>query len=191
MDRRSSLKGLFVLATVGLSSFTCYKWFTINSLPDRATILKKKNLIAELAEMIIPRTDTPGAKDAKVEDFIMDMLEFCTDAKTQNNFLKGLDDLEDYTMNNYGKTFVNCNHQQQVQIMEYFEQHAVYSINFINKVSNKLLGKHFFVKLKELTVEGYCTSEAGATRGLAYDYIPSTYEACVPLTKNQRSWATK
>ncbi|MGY0037942.1 gluconate 2-dehydrogenase subunit 3 family protein [Pedobacter sp. NJ-S-72] len=55
----------------------------------------------------------------------------------------------------------------------------------------KFLGIPFFIILKQLTVEGYCTSQTGATKGLAYDYIPRTFASCIPLTKNQRSWATK
>jgi hypothetical protein len=60
----------------------------------------------------------------------------------------------------------------------------------LNKINKKLFGESFFFKLKELTIEGYCLSQPGATIGLAYDYIPGKYEGCTPLKPNQKSWAT-
>jgi hypothetical protein len=48
----------------------------------------------------------------------------------------------------------------------------------------------FFALLKELTVLGYCTSELGATQGLAYLAVPGEYRGCVGLRPGQKSWAT-
>ncbi len=65
--------------------------------PDKNYLLGKKALLTELAETIIPATDTPGAKEAGAVDFMMPMLNECTDTKTLNRFIKGLQDLEAYT----------------------------------------------------------------------------------------------
>lgn len=161
------------------------------SLPNISLLHKKKALIAEIAEMIIPRTNTPGAKDAKVEDFIIGMIEFCSDTKTQNNFISGLDKLEKYTLDNYGHSFIACNLAEKIEILTYFENNSRYKYHILNKINYKILGRPFILRFKELTVEGYCTSKWGATKGLAYDYIPVTYEACIPLMSNQTAWATR
>jgi hypothetical protein len=191
MDRRTTIKGLIVFVSVGLSSFSFYKWTAFNSAADVSLLDQKKAILAELAEVIIPRTDTPGAKDAKVEDFIIGMVKYCTEFRSQHNFLNGLADLEQYVLKNYRSNFEACTAKEKIAILTYYEGKTVYKSNFLNKVNNKFFGVPFFVKLKQLTVEGYCTSRIGAEQGLAYDYIPGTYEACIPLTKNQRSWATK
>lgn len=191
MNRRTSIRGIAAFVALGGASFTIFKWKSLNAAADVSYIHKKKHIIAELADTIIPRTDTPGAKDASVEDFIIGMIEFCSDNKTQNNFMHGLADLEKYTSDHYKTDFIACTADQKTEILTHFEAKSRYAINILNKINNKVLGKPFFVKLKELTVEGYCTSQAGATRGLAYDYIPQTYQACIPLTTNQKSWATK
>lgn len=191
MDRRTTIKGLIVFVSVGLSSFSFYKWTAFNSVADVSLLDQKKTLLAELAEVIIPKTDTPGAKDAKVEDFIIGMIKYCTDPRAQHNFLNGLADLEQYALKNYSRDFEVCTAKEKIAILTYYEDKTVYKSNFVNKVNNKFFGVPFFVKLKQLTVEGYCTSRIGAEQGLAYDYIPVRYEACIPLTKNQRSWATK
>ncbi|WP_316749093.1 gluconate 2-dehydrogenase subunit 3 family protein [Pedobacter gandavensis] len=191
MNRRTLIKGFVVFSSLGLSSFSLYKWFSLSGKPDHHALHEMQGLIAELAEVIIPGTDTPGAKDAMVDVFIVDMIESCTDIKTQNNFIYGLNELKEYTLNTYHTSFSNCSIAEKTAILKHFEKKSVYHYNILNKIDRKFLGQPFFVKLKELTVEGYCISQVGATKGLDYDYIPHNYQACIPLTKNQRSWATK
>jgi len=191
MNRRTSIKRLLLFGAVGVSSFSVYEWFNFNKSININTFYTYKYLIAELAETIIPRTSTPGAKDAKVEEYIIKILGYCTEPRTQHKFLTGLTDLENYSSNKYGHSFVKCGKGEKASILNHFEEKSKYPVNVLNKINNKFIGKPFFVKLKELTVEGYCMSEPGATQGLAYDFIPSTYQSCIPLQPNQRSWATK
>lgn len=191
ISRRNAIRVIFLLSSAIISFFLVDKWLRIISLPNLSLLRQKKSLIAEIAELIIPRTDTPGAKDAKVEDFIIDMIEFCSDQKTQNNFISGLQELETRSVSEYDKPFISCNPSEKLAVLVYFEKNSLYQVNILNKIRNKLIGKPFIIKFKELTVEGYCTSYQGATKGLAYDYIPVTYEACIPLQPNQHSWATK
>lgn len=189
MNRRTSLKYLFVASLLGAASATVYKLTGLGT--DLTLTQSKKDIIAELAELIIPKTDTPGAKDAKVDLFIIDMILTGSDRKTQYNFINGLDELDNYALNYYQHKFLSCDTAAKLNIMKYFEKSAGYSSVLFTKISNRLFGKSFFTILKELTVEGYCTSQAGAVQGLDYDYIPGAYIACLPLKPNQKSWATK
>ena len=191
ISRRNAIKVIFVLSSAIISFLLLEKWFKVNSLPKLLVLHQKKMLIAGIAELIIPRTDSPGAKDAKVEAFIINMIEFCSDRRTQNNFINGLQKLELYSVNEYGKDFMICPASEQLAVLTHFENTALYQNNILNKIRNKLIGKPFIMHFKELTVEGYCTSYEGATKGLIYDYIPVSYESCIPLNPNQRSWATK
>ena len=115
MNRKKAIQSLLALAAVGVSSVSIYEWtnsghvVAINELPQ------KKQLIAELAETIIPRTDTPGAKDAHVEEFIIKMIKE-SDQKSQHNFLAGLGSLEKYTADKYDHSFIACTPQQKFAI---------------------------------------------------------------------------
>jgi hypothetical protein len=190
MKRKTAIKSILALVTLGVSGVT-YEFFKhaeplqLNHLPQ------KKQLLAELAETIIPRTNTPGAKDCKVEDYITKMIIENSDARAQKSFLIGLNEIEDYANSNYQQSFIQCNATQRNDILKHFESKATYSINILNKVRRKLLGTAFFYQLRDLTVEGYATSLIGATKGMAYDYIPGAYQACIPLHKDQLAWATK
>ncbi|MEQ7799529.1 gluconate 2-dehydrogenase subunit 3 family protein [Pedobacter sp. ASV1-7] len=191
MDRRTTLKGILTLSFLGVSSFSAYKWFFFHKSIDSSSIIAYKELIAELAETIIPLTDTPGAKAANVENYILNVILNCTETVEQNIFLNGLRNIERYAMDKYDKSYLKCTLDERNQILEHFEAKSVYPYQIINKINKKLFGKPFFTQLKNLTVEGYCNSHIGATQGLAYDYIPGSFESCIPLKSHQRSWATK
>lgn len=191
MNRRTSIKSILGLSFIGVSSFSVYKWINCHHTIDPNSFLSRKKLLAELAETIIPSTDTPGAKEAKVENYIINVLLNCTERVPQNVFLNGLVELESYTKREFNSSFFSCGINDRNKILRYFEQKDIYKQPLLNRISNKILGKSFFSQLKSLTIDGYCQSQLGATKGLAYDYIPGNYEACISLTPNQKSWATK
>lgn len=191
MDRRAYLKSIFTLGVAGTTSFSLYKWFDLNSPVEAKQLWDKQPIIAELAEIIIPRTDTPGARDAKVDLYIINVMLQCNAVKQQHKFCSGIVDLENYARNQYGRDFLQCNTSEKNEIVLYASKHSEFSYRILNKINNKFFGQPFFQKLKMLTVEGYCMSMAGATQGLAYDYIPGYFQSCIPYGKNQKSWATK
>ena len=49
---------------------------------------------------------------------------------------------------------------------------------------------HYFKLMKDLTVQGYFTSEIGATKALRYVPVPGKYESCIPYKKGDKAWAT-
>ena len=148
-------------------------------------------MISEMAETIIPATETPGAKDARVGEFVIKMINEHADAKVQNRFMSGLHDAENYAASKYNQSFVKCTSAQREEILLHFEQSSKPMKGILGKVQRKILGTSFFVTLKTYVVMGYATSQLGATRGFAYDFIPGPFQANLPLQPGQRSWATK
>ncbi len=192
MNRKSAIRNILGLVVLGGISGSIYEYFFKHSEPIPLKLLpSKKLLIAELAELIIPRTDTPGAKDAKVEDYIIKMINENTDAQGQRSFLTGLGEIESYAHSKFHKLFISCSQQEKIEILKHFENKGNYHFEILNKINRKLSGKPFFFQLRDLTVEGYCTSLIGATQGMAYDAIPVNFEACIPLKPKQLAWATK
>lgn len=188
MNRRASIKSILTIGLIGTIYSGC-DWFGKKSPVKTESLIFYKELIAELAETIIPATDTPGAKDAKVEDFIIKMILENEGSKTQKRFLSGLRNLQDYSKSRYGGTFQSCSLDNRISILEHYENKE-FKYRIVKRIENELFGFPFFYKLKSLTVVGFCTSEIGATQALAYDYIPVYYQACIPLLKGQKSWAT-
>ncbi len=130
-------------------------------------------LLAELAEVIIPTTDTPGAKAAGVEKFIVRVLRDCHTPEEVTRFYAGLSTLERECHSTHGKPFGALSPEQKSEFLRAFA----------------LPNKPFFSKLKQLTVTGYFNSEIGATQALAYIQIPGRFQGSVALEKGQKTWA--
>jgi len=190
MKRRKAIGRILLIGGGSIAAYSGYKWWDWNKGPDIEYLEHNKDLLAALAEAIIPTTDSPGAKEAGVGDFITVMVKDCTDRKSQNKFIDGLKELERYCSSSFGNTFQQCSVKEQKQTLQHFEQRGKSNNGIIGKVENRFFGKSFFATLKNYTTEGYCTSEAGATKGLSYLYIPGKYIGCMPLQPGQKSWAT-
>lgn len=189
MDRRTSIKSILAASFFVTSFYSGCKWIG-NNQEQIESLHLYKDLIAELAETIIPATDSPGAKDAKVEEFIIEMIVEHESKKTKKRFLKGLRNLQEYSKNNYNSNFQSCSFTDKVNILGYYEKKGISDFKILAKIENRIFGDSFFHTLKNLTVRGFCTSKIGATEALAYDYVPISYDACVPLKEGQKSWAT-
>jgi hypothetical protein len=190
MNRRQAIGRIFFGSLGGAVLISGYEWNALTKTPDVAYVEKNKELIAALAETIIPKTDVPGATEAGVHDFIVVMIKDCTEYKAQNKFIDGLKDLQSYSKNKYGKYYQNCSDGEKQAIFGYFEKKGRPFAGIVGKVQNRFLGKNFMSTLKEYTVEGYCTSEIGATQALTYVPVPGSYKGCIRIEPGQKAWAT-
>lgn len=190
MNRRRAITRLLLLGGAGAAGYTGIYTFRFFRSPDLRNLSAHQLILDELAEIIIPETDTPGAKEAAVGKFIIKMVRDCTPVKSQNKFMRGLDDLSEYTASRYRKSFTDCTVPEKTAVLQYFQKKGRSYNGFLGKVERKLVGDSFFTTLKKYTVLGYCTSRPGATGGLAYDYIPGKY-ARTPLKQGQKAWATQ
>lgn len=130
-------------------------------------------LLAEAADTIIPDTDTPGAKAAGAEQFIMRVLRDCYLREEQAAFYAGLAKLDDASRTAHGKSFTELDKAQRQELMKRTAKSA----------------KAFFRQLRELTIAGYFTSEIGATKALVYLPIPGRFEGDVAIQSGQKAWA--
>lgn len=122
--------------------------------------------VIQLSELIIPTTDTPGAKAAKVNEWIDLSLHDLAEDKG-HSFLMGLGWLDGYSIKKHEQPFIKLTEPQQVAILEELD----------GAESEDLQpGAEFFRQLKSLTVEGYYTSKIGIAE-LNKDGVPDTY-AC-------------
>lgn len=133
----------------------------------------QKTLLAEVADVIIPTTDTPGAKAAGVEEFIVRVIRDCYVIEDQQNFYEGLAKVDAVSQKAHSKNFVELGPEQKIAIVE-------------DTVKNN---KGFFKWMKQLTTVGYFTSEIGATQALEYLPIPGKFEGDLPMEPGQKAWA--
>lgn len=188
MNRRKAIGSILAFTGIGFASYTSFNFFYGTS--NRGKLKNYLNLLSEIVDVIIPPTDTPGAKEANVQEYIIDYMESCSSNKEFNSFYNGLNDLQDTCISNYNTSFENCTNEQKLEVLENLDDNYD-STSFFAKVDTKIRGRSFFNILKSLTIEGYCTSKLGATKFLAYVPVPGEYKAITTLEPNQKAWATK
>ncbi len=150
-------------------------------------------LVSELAEIILPRTTTPGAKDAGVPGFIDSMLKNIYSGEDQESFLKGLTAFDEDARKTYGDSFADCKPADQAAHVR--KHHDAALSNAQGTVSGWWMAgaaaeKPFIIKVKELTLIGFFSSEPGATQVLQYNQVPGPFKGCVPLKEVGKTWAT-
>jgi gluconate 2-dehydrogenase gamma chain len=152
-------------------------------------------LISEVAEIILPRTTTPGAKDAGVPAFIDGMVKEVFPQKDRDAFMKGLADFDEDAKKTYGDPFIECSPENRTALVKKHHDAAIAQIkerglaSWYKSADNS--NNPFIMKVKELTILGFFTSEPGATQVLQYNAVPGPFKGCVPLAEaGGKQWAT-
>ncbi len=144
------------------------------------------SFLDEVAETIIPTTTTPGAKAAKVGQFMQTMVTDCYEEKDQKIFIEGINSIDKACAKMHGQGFLKASPEQRTALLTAIDKEAV----AYNKGKKEGDPNHYFSLMKQLTLLGYFTSEVGATQALRYVAIPGRYEGCIPYKKGDRAWAT-
>lgn len=139
----------------------------------------------EVAETIIPETDTPGAKAAAVGAFMTVMVNDCYTPADQEVFKQGINLLKEAANKKFNKSFMDLTAAEKNTFLNELDKEAKEYQS--SKKSDQ--PNHYFRMMKELTLLGYFTSEPGATKALNYVLVPGKYEGCVPYKKGDRAWA--
>ncbi len=190
LNRRDTLRGLGLTIGVGATGWAeralaaatsapALTWTPTALTPDHA------RLVDVVAELIIPKTETPGAREAGVPQFIDRALANYYDEDQSERLRAGLARMDADAQAAHGSLFVALTPQQQVELLLGYEREGVAA------KAQTPSQAHFFPVLEDLVTVGYFTSELGATVALQYDPVPGAYHGCVPLSEIGRAWATR
>jgi hypothetical protein len=139
----------------------------------------------EVAETLLPETDTPGAKAAAVGAFVAIMVTDCYDPGEQRVFRSGMTELEGRCRERFGAGVLSAGPSQRLELLEALDAEQ------LAYMSNRAPGAppHYFRQMKELMLLGYFTSEIGYTQALRYAETPGNFEPCVEHAPGERLWA--
>jgi hypothetical protein len=205
IDRREALKRVAAVlgGVVSLPTTTgLLSGCSVDRSPNwspKALTDHQNELVITITEHIIPETDTPGAKGAKVNQFIDTMLADGFLPKDRSRFLEGLKTVDARAEERTGQRFLESPREQQIALLEEMDREAFGEEDGVpTGASFGSFGERpdddpdppsFFRMMKELTLTGYYTSEVGATKELKYDAVMGRYEACIAYEEIGRSWA--
>ncbi len=190
MDRRTALQRIAVLMGGTISASTVAGVLGGCSASKDGVIFKARTLtngrdelVATVTELIIPETDTPGARAAKVHEFADNMLTDWYDADEVEEFLAGLDDLQRRASEYGAPSFLDLHPDKQVEILTQMEEQVE-----VWRENGEEGAPPFFQTIKSFTLFGYYTSEVGATQELRINPI-GIYRPDIPFSEIGRAWA--
>ena len=187
MDRRKALQNITLLVGAGALAGTM-ALPGCKSAPKKAEDLSQEDTIAfmdEIAETIIPKTDTPGAKEAAVGAFMAVMVQDTYTKEDQQRFIDGLNKINQASENEFKKEFMNLTAEQRTALLTKIDKEA----GEYNTNREEGSPPHYFTYFKDLTVLGYFTSEPGATKALRYVSVPGRFEGCIDYKQGDKAWA--
>ena len=193
LNRRALLKAIGVTAGVAISS-SCQRALESGadlSAPPLNGSLSEDQLevVSTLAEIIIPETDTPGAIAAGVPEFIHQIvIDWYTPAE-QQIFLDGLGELDTVATAHWSAPFGELDAEQQSRVLAELEPPSEGDGQGLTTMPAGASGDlPFYLKLKELTVLGYYTSQAAAGTELDYQPVPGHYDGDARFEEVGRQW---
>jgi hypothetical protein len=146
------------------------------------------DFLEAVADTILPRTATPGARDAAVGQFIARYSAACYPPEQVALLKFGISDIDAQMQVLQNKGFRQANEESRVSLLVGIDRQA--------KENTRLAGAkpagnspHYFTLMKQLTLFGFFTSEPGATRVARYRPVPGRYRGCIPYIKGQTFWA--
>lgn len=196
MNRRSALKKAGVLAgsAVAIPSFfsllqSCKSENRLDWQPLFFTETEAKT-ISVLLDMILPRTDTPGALDVKSDIFIDKVIAKTYDEEAQKKMRSEMAAFNSDCEKNFGATFLELNVSDREKVLQAAEKN---SGKFSPGVWGTAVGKQepigFYRSIKSMAIWAYFSSEEIGKNVLAYDPVPGTFEPCIPVSEVGNRWS--
>ncbi len=190
---------LTIPAEVMAQVTTTLTWTPKALSPDQARVLDV------VAELIVPATDTPGAREAAVPQFVDRALADYSAPADVEAIRAGLDRIEADARATHGAAFAALRSDQQAALLQRYDAEGRASrtpaapvgrgdtetglSNQPNPTVVPSKGPAFFPVLRDLITVGYFTSKLGATQAVRYNPVPGAYKGCVPLSDIGRAWA--
>jgi len=136
----------------------------------------------EVAETIFPKTSTPGAKDAKVGQYMTVFVNDCYDQQQQDAFHAGMKSLNDACKKMHGHDFMKAEPAHRKELLVALDKER----DEYQKTKKKEDPNHYFQAFKQLTIMGYFTSKEGREGATNYQPVPGKYQGDIPYKKGDK-----
>jgi hypothetical protein len=172
-NRRVAIQQLFFICAGAAVLPACFRNEEQASIPLTKIKISgdQEKMLAELAETIIPKTDTPGAKDLSTDLFILNMVDDCFPKEKQEKFTLGMKAFETFAEKKSGRSFADSSPEQK--------QAVVAELDGRKSPGDDLL--FFYRTVKQLSTQAYSSSQFYLTNIRHYKMIPGKNQGCVPL----------
>jgi hypothetical protein len=187
MNRRELIKHIALLTGVAVAGSEFFLSGCKSSDKTSVGFFNEKDILFfdEVAETILPKTNTPGAKDAGVGKFMAFYSTDCYDELQRKTLKDGISKLNEASEKMYKVPFMEATALQKQNLLSTTDAEA----KKYNDNRSKESPPHYFTLMKQLTLLGFFTSKPGATQVLRYAPVPGKYEGCIEYKEGETSWA--
>jgi glucoside 3-dehydrogenase (cytochrome c) hitch-hiker subunit len=190
MERREALRlmgaaSVFSVLSSDLFAATVKAQLAANNGGGLRTLSPAQNeIVVAMSDVMLPATDTPGAKAAKVNEFIDLVLTEWANEEERKIFLEGLAETDRKTNALFGHGFAGATQKEQAAIVQAFDEELAITRNEKNpekiRAWELTLALPFFAQMRRLTLVGFYTSSIGQEQELKAEIIPGALHGCVP-----------
>jgi gluconate 2-dehydrogenase gamma chain len=175
MDRRD-LMGYALFLLGGSAAATVLSACT-QGPADHYFSRKRRALLEDVADLLIPQTDTPGARAVGVPAIVDRMMAQWASAETKTAFDAVLDELDAHSSQQNGKPYLELEPAKRLELYTAYD-------------SERLADpRAAYGRFKELLLTAYYMSEPGATQELRFEPVPGPWRGDIPVSEVGRSWA--
>jgi len=159
MKRREAIRNVIVVSAGAAFLYSCKEKAATITLKNIPLTGADEDLMSELTELIIPKTDFPGAKDLKTSEFIFVMVDDCMSPEEQQKFVSGMK-----AFNEGGFLKMSPDERRE----------------FINRADGD--AKMFFEMVKQGTIENFTSSREYLEKVKnVTTLIPPKFQACIAV----------
>ena len=180
MDRRDLLSTLGAVTALSLlpgHADEAWARLLAGYRPANSLTPSQLELVASLADTIIPRTDTPGATDVGVPDWVNLIVAEYYNETERNAFLSGLTAIDARARTLRGVAFAELDAAARDEVMSALDRPA----------DRQSPDARAYSRLKGLVVHGYFTSERVQKDVLHTDISPGRFEGSAPMPSRSRA----
>ena len=191
MERREALRlmgaaSVFSVLSSDLFTTTLQAQLTANKSGTLRTLSPAQNeIVLAKSDVMIPATGTPGAKAAKVNEFVDLILTDWATKEERNIFLEGLAEADRKSNTLFRHGYVAATPNEQAAIVQIFDEELATTRNEELPQQARswevTLLHPFFAQMRRLVLVGYYTSPIGQDQELKVEVIPGALHGCVPV----------
>lgn len=142
----------------------------------------ERETVTVVADRILPETDTPGAVEAGVVDYIEMIVSEWMNPEERERFMRGLRHLDVHAEALTGVRFAHAGEARQIAILSGLEAEGRALTERDPEAATP-----FFHQSRALVLHGYYTSEIGMREELRYQPLPGRFEGCVDVADVTRA----
>ena len=136
-------------------------------------------LLGDIADVMIPATETPGARAMSAHLFTLVMVDDCMSKEEQGKYLEGMRSFPDAVLSVTGQSFTEASAEERLKILNAFEE----KLDTVDENT-----KTFYRRTRAYIIQGYTSSQHFLTNVKPYQLVPGPrYDGCASLSNDSNT----